>query len=512
MKRKRKDLLLANAHIITLNPKVPRAGSVFLSDGRIARIFADRRPKGLPLRGLRLIDCKGMSVVPGFVDAHFHLRSFAEKFLHLDLSPEAGIGSIEDIKERIRKACASKRQGEWIKGRGYDEWRLREKRHPTRLDLDEVAPFHPVRLSHRTGQVHVLNSMGLKILGIGADSEDPEGGLIERDLKTGLPTGVLYGMGGFLSRRIPEADEDELEKVLPLASARLLSFGITFLNDCTSHNDLRELHRFENWRRNGLIRQHLRAVMGVATFEEAEPSKTKGVIMGGAKILLHRVTGRFYPDPERLQREVEELHRRGVQIALHAIEEEEIGLALEALARAIERYPRPHRHRIEHCSLCPDPHLERIASLGVVVVSQPAFIYLNGERYRTTIPEEKRRYLYRLRSFLERGVVLAAGSDSPVGDPNPMLSIFACLFRSSRDGNPIGGDEALGLEQAIKVHTLSAAYACFEEGNRGSIELGKAADLVVLNEHLESIPAERIRDIRPVLTILDGEVVFEDMD
>ncbi|MEM3018485.1 MAG: amidohydrolase [Candidatus Bathyarchaeia archaeon] len=493
---------------------MPRAKAVLLSSGRINRIFSDDRPRDISLKGLRVLDCKGNTLLPGFVDAHCHLQSFVESFLHIDLSPEAGIRSIVDIKEKIHEACSRTKDGTWIKARGYDEWYLEEKRHPTRFDLDEVSPLHPVKLSHRTGQVHVLNTLGLKMTGITSDTEDPEGGLIERDLETGLPTGLLFGMGGFLSCRIPAVEKEEFEKALKLATGKLLSMGITFLNDCTSHNDLRSLLRFDELKENGLIAPGLRVMVGLEAFEQGgiEESRIHSVSLGGVKILIHRASGRFSPEPERLIRGVEKVHKSGLQLAIHAIEEAEIALALEALEHATRKDPKPHRHRLEHCSLCSEKLLGRIRSLGPVVVSQPAFLYLNGDRYWETIPEPDRPSLYRLRSFLESGIRLAVGSDFPVGHPNPMLSIYACLSRKSRGGKLLEGSERIGLEQAVAIHTVCAAFACFEEQKRGSVEPGKAADLVLLNENIEGLSIEEIKDVTPKLTILGGEIVYGGVD
>jgi len=515
LKKKKEEILLSNAHVITLDKKMPKAKAVLVSSGRIKGVFADEIPRNIPLRGVRVINCGGKTLIPGFVDAHCHLESFIETFVYVDLSPQSGVKSIRDIKNKIRQACLKTKPGTWIKGKGYDEFFLQEKRHPTRFDLDEVAPFHPVKITHRTGRVHVLNTLGMKMVGIGPEFEDLEDGFIERDLHTGEPTGVLYGMGRFLSQRIPKVTEEELEKVLKLADEKFVSMGLTYLNDCTFHNDLTSLEKIEKWKKKGLITPSIRIMLKPEVFEENKlklEEFKKEVKIGGAKIVIHKITGRLYPQPEEFKTKVETLHKKRVQLAIHAIEDDEIALLIETLLQILKRYPVYHRHRIEHCFLCPNPFLKKISSLNLIVVTQPAFIYFNGEKYLNVVPPERMQDLYRMSSFLKKGIIIAAGSDLPIGVLNPFISIFTCLSRKTIEGNFINKKEAITFEEALKMHTLWAAYACFEENERGSITPGKIADLVLLNENVEQISEEEIKTLKPILTMVKGDVVWQESE
>jgi hypothetical protein len=199
------------------------------------------------------------------------------------------------------------------------------------------------------------------------------------------------------------------------------------------------------------------------------------------------------------------IHCAGMQAAIHAIEEPVIEAACNAIEYALQREPRPdHRHRIEHCSVCP-PHLrERIGRLSITVVSQPSFLYHSGERYLRTVPDHQMAYLYPLGALLKKGVRVAAGSDFPIADPNPWTAIYAAVSRKSESGDVLGQKERISAFEALRMYTERAAEAAFEETEKGSISVGKAADLVVLSADPMSIDAEELKHIRTVMTIVGG--------
>ncbi|GAG09654.1 unnamed protein product, partial [marine sediment metagenome] len=202
------DLILYNANVLTLDRHYPKAELVAVQNGKIVRISGSEALNELRGAGTKAIDCRGKTVLPGFNDAHCHLVAFAESLLTPDLSPPA-VHSISDIQGKLRKLSEDFPLGSWIRARGYNEFYLAEKRHPTRWELDEATTSHPIKLTHRSGHAHVLNSLALALAGISIETPEPPGGMIERDLETGEPNGLLYGMSDYLAKVVPPLDDSE---------------------------------------------------------------------------------------------------------------------------------------------------------------------------------------------------------------------------------------------------------------------------------------------------------------
>ena len=231
------DLILHNANVITMETTNPKVEFVAVSGDRITVVGHGNEYQRFQTDQTRLIDCKGKTVIPGFHDAHLHIFSVISSLLSLDCSPSA-VSSIADIQRAIAHKAVHTPRGSWIKGSEYNKFSLDEQRHPTRWDLDKAAPEHPVKLAHRTRYACVLNSLGLALAGITAETPDPPGGLIERELETGEPTGLLFGMNAYLSKNIvPPPSDEELNEGVKKANKLLLAAGITSIQDATVHNE-----------------------------------------------------------------------------------------------------------------------------------------------------------------------------------------------------------------------------------------------------------------------------------
>jgi predicted amidohydrolase YtcJ len=510
------DLILHNANVITLDPMQPKAELVAVRNSKIVSV-GDNGMLGI-LRGpkTRVIDCKGKAVLPGFIDAHCHIEAYAKSLRSLRLSPHETLHSISDIQKIILDECLKRPQGAWIRGKGYNEFYLSEKRHPNRLDLDAAAPLHPVHLTHRSGHAHVFNSLALQLVGISENTEDPPDGMIDRDSETGKPTGILYGMGAYLSGKIPPLGEDEIERGMAQVNEKMLSYGITSVQDASSANDRRHWMWFEDMKLKGVFKPRLVVMLGWNGFLESQQKAfelrihNRNLNLGGIKIMVGHVTGDLHPSQERLNEQILAVHTAGFQAVIHAIEEPEIEAACNAIAYALKRHPKPdHRHRIEHCSVCPPSIIRKMAALGIFVVTQPSFIYYSGDRYLAQVPGDQWPHLYAMCSFLRGGLSFAAGSDSPVVDPNPLVSIGAAVTRMTQGGATVSSQQKISISEALMAHTQSAAAAGFEEGIKGSIRPGKLADLVMLSEDPFAVEPEQIKNIQINLTILDGQVAWE---
>lgn len=510
------NLILTNAKVVTMNPLQPAAGKLLIRGGKVVSIGREGDTFEFPSAGFEVIDCRGKTVLPGFIDAHIHVNAFAESLVTLNLAPARGYVSIEKIQEVLGNQSRYLPEGTWIRARGYNEFYLSEKRHPTRHDLDETTPHHPVKLTHRSGHAHVLNSLALKLVGISAETPDPPGGLIERDLQTGQPTGLLFEMGEFLSRSIPPLEREAMDKAVRSASENLLSFGITSVQDATYSRNRERWQDLSRWKEKGIFRPRVSMMLGMLSSEEFGRGDYSSAVqqhqlrLGATKIVVDQTTGELYPKQSDLNEMVSRSHKLGLQVAIHAIEEPAVESACIAIEQALRSLPRAdHRHRIEHCSVCRPEMAQRLASLGILVVTQPSFIYYHGDRYLATVPSEQIDHLYPIRSLLESGICVAAGSDCPIVPPNPLIALYSVVSRRSESGQTVLLKEALDLKEALRMFTQNAAKATFEEDFKGAVAPGKAADLVILSGDIMKASPEEIPHLEVETTILDGEVVWE---
>ncbi|MYC06527.1 MAG: amidohydrolase [Chloroflexi bacterium] len=505
------DLVLLNANVIALDAAHPRANAVVVSGGRIAWVGdSDRLPSSVRVSA-NIIDCGGQTLIPGFIDAHCHLLAYAASLLAVDCS-SASTSEIDDILSQIRRRADSTPRGEWIRGTGYSEFDLREKRHPTRWELDRAAPFNPVRLNHRSGHACVLNSIALERVGIDIATEEPPGGTMARDLISAEPNGLLLDMDEWLDVRIPPMSEGELRDGMAQANRQFLSQGITSIADATVSNSPDRWKLLRRLKCDGLITPSLTVMPGAANLDEfADEGLHFGygdsvATIGHAKIILTSSTsGRLHPSPDELRHRIDLAHRHCSPVAIHAIEKEAVLAASTALMAS--RIP-GLRDRIEHASECPPEAMDALLRAKPVVVSQPSFVRDSGARYLSEFGEDA-RWLYRFRMLAESGIVLAASSDAPVSVPSPLMSMHAAITRETDSGAELNVGESVTVAQALEMHTNKAAYAIYREDEVGTIAPGKRADLVLLDADPTRIASERLLDVRATMTIIGGELVWQ---
>ena len=510
------DLLLRNARVITLDQTKPRAAAVATKGNRILYVGSEEDIEPLKGAKTKVVDCRGKAVVPGFNDAHCHPIALAASLLSVDCGPSS-VRSISDLQAQIRQRSKGTPEGKWIRATGYNEFYLAEKRHPNRWDLDRAAPDHPVKLSHRSGHACVLNSLALKLLGISPETPEPPGALIDRDLETGDPNGLLFEMNSYVESRMPPLSQEEMEHGIGLANEQFLSHGVTSVQDATWSDSLKRWQTLCQFKEQEKFSPGVSMMIGADEVEEFGERGLStgsdlggGMRLGGAKIVLHTTTGSLSPPQQELNQLVHKAHRAGFQLALHAIEENEVEAAVAALEYALSQAPKPdHRHRVEHCSVCP-PHLvQRLGNIQAVVVTQPSFIYYSGERYLATVSPEDLNWLYPTGSLLKSGLRVAASSDAPVAPVNPLVGIYAAVARTAETGQTLLPQQGIAKLEALQMYTLNSAYASFEEDVKGCIAPNRFADLVVLSEDPTDVPAEEIREIEVAMTIIDGKVVWQ---
>jgi predicted amidohydrolase YtcJ len=511
------DLILHNANIITMNPACPTAQLVAVRGDKILVVGADDLMGEVRGAKTRVIDCGGRTVVPGFNDAHCHLFGAIRKRSTIDLSPES-VKSIADIKATVRKQASDTPPGQWISGSDYHEFYLAEKRHPTRRELDEAAPDHPVVLFQRSLHACVLNSRALLLAGITKETPEPKGGVIDRELDTGEPSGRLYEMVAYIRQNVlPPLSEEEMAEGMAAANQHHLSLGITSLQETSVSNDYARWATLKRFKANDVLQSRVSMMFGfdsLSRFQEEGMAFGYGdsrLRLGGMKFLLSEARGRLQPPLEELKEQALTAHRAGFQLAIHCVEPGTVEAAIATLEYIASRSPiAGRRHRLEHASESPPELFKRLKKLKAMVVTQPVFLYQNGARYLATVSPARQRWLYRIGTFLRAGLVVAGSSDAPVAPDNPWLGIYSAVTRRAETGEVLLPGEAVSVEQALALYTTNAAYASFEEDIKGSIAPGKLADMVLLSADPLRSPPEQLKDIRVEMTIVGGKVAWED--
>ena len=511
------DLILKNAKIITVDQKHPQAELVAVKDSRILFVGSNDHLGELQGYGTRVIDCAGKTVTPGFIDAHCHIFSNIRKMLNVDLSaPE--IKSISDIRTAIKNQADRTPPGEWISATDYNEFTLVEKRHPTRWELDEVAPNNPVVLSHRSLHACVLNSKGLELAKITTETPEPQGGVIGRDVRTGEPNGLLIEMLAYIREQVlPRLSDGDLNRGIKLANQQYVSKGLTSLGDATYVNDMHRWQRYRHFKQANLLASRVYMMCGIDTIKEFRAAGMRwghgdeNLRLGAMKIVPSLMSGTLHPPREEMVQHILEAHRAGFQVAIHAVQSK----LVEAVIGVYEEVKRQapdfdaKRHRIEHCAECtPDLQL-RLKQLGVLITTHPSFAYYSGDRYLATVAPEIIPHLYPLKSLQDNGLRLAAASDSPVVNNNPVMGIYGGVNRLTASGKKMSPEQAISVMDVLKMYTIEAAYHTHEENIKGSITPGKLADMVILNDDPANVPAEGIKDIKVEMTIIGGKIIWQ---
>ncbi len=504
------DIILENANVITMEPSLPAASVVASRGGRILAVGGRETRRTFAGSGTKFIDCQGKTVIPGFIDAHCHLFSFIRKLLSLDVGPDA-VHCIADIKAGVKKRTQDTPEGVWISGTGLSDFYLTEKRLPTRLELDEVAPRNPVVLAHAGLHQAVLNSRALNLAGIGKGKPVPEGATVEKDA-SGEPTGRVYELLGYIREQVmPSLTDDEFNEGMALVSRHYLSQGITSIGEATVVNNLARFNILRDFEDRGILVPRVYMMFGydyLNDFKAAGLSFRDGddrLRLGGVKLIVTESTGQVYPAQADLNRIVVGSEQAGFPVAVHAIQAPAVLAAVAALGQRA----RPElRHRLEHCLECSPEILAKLQILKPVVVTQPPFLYYGGDRMLAAQPESHRPWFYNFKSLYE-SLILAGSSDSPVSGDYPLMGIYAAMSRKTQGGQVINPLEAISAAEGLKMYTLNAAYASFDENNKGSLTPGKLTDMVVLSESPLTASPEELKEIKVMMTIVGGRVVWE---
>jgi predicted amidohydrolase YtcJ len=531
------DLVLVGGRVVTVDDEDSIVEAVAVRDGRIVVAGDNSDVMGLTGADTKVIDLGGRTVLPGLIDSHTHPSGAAVRFLEIDCrSPP--VESIREILDMVAARAAEVGPGRWIRGANYNDIKLRERRHVTRWELDEVAPDNPVFITKETGHLYVVNSAAFELAGVTKETPDPLGGKIDRT-EEGEATGLLYETAGSLvSELIPAYTVDDIAEGLRRVWDQFSEWGVTTTHDASGHRDaIRAYQRLigagvhqvrtllmVSARRPGSedIIGALRA-LGVESGYGDEWLKVMSLkIMGdgsgsGGSAAVYtpqhrgmRDLGLMTTSEEEISRLTVAAHEAGLRVSIHSIGDRGIDAGLDAIEEAQRRMPvEDMRHRIEHNSCCTPKQLERIKSQGVVPSSSIGYMWGIGDDYVENFGPERMRWLHPHRTMIEMGIVAGGNNDYPVTSYSPFVQIYEAVTRKTSSGQLVAPEEAIGVMDALRLYTWNGAYLGKEEDLKGSIEVGKLADMVVIDRDILSVPHEQIRDIRVEITIVGGEIVYQ---
>ncbi|WP_096550189.1 amidohydrolase [Ureibacillus thermosphaericus] len=484
------------------------------------------------------IRLNGRSLLPGFNDAHLHLVLYGVNQLAINCK-ESGMDSLEAIIHALSEKAKSTPPGRWIRAWGFNERKVTEQRYPTLEELDAISTEHPIIITRTCGHISVVNSKALKLANIDQHTPNPQGGIIEKD-QNGHFTGRLIEAANMEMNQVASYTEEELLKAIEIANRDFLAAGITSVGEAGAFN-ADSFRALQIASQQGLLQLRIYALLGslVDSKDFLKKIIASGTLtgtgnewfkLGPVKLFLDGSStgptiatregytsdpanhGILYYSEEEIYNILGHAHKLGYQITVHAQGDKAIEMYLNVVERALKEHPRKdHRHRIEHAGISTPDLQKRIKELGLIPVPNPPFHYEFGESYIHNYGERV-RYMYPARDFIDQGILAAAGSDSPVTDYNPLVGIHTAVNRKTSEGTPIGENQSINVLEAIRMYTYNGAYASFEEHIKGSIEPGKLADLVVLNDSILNIHPHHIKDLQVDLTMIDGNILYQRKD
>lgn len=531
----RADLALVNGKIWTGDPSRPEAEAVASVSGRIVAVGKTAEIRGWIGPRTTVIDLKGRRVVPGFNDSHVHF-----------IDGGAGLSGVQlryartpqEFRRLIAEFAARIPKGRWVLNGNWDHENWSPPALPTRQLIDDATPNNPVFINRLDGHMALANSLALRLAGVTRQTPDPPGGTIVRD-SSGEPTGVLKDAAmSFVYRVIPQPSRDEIAEAARAAMSYAAQNGVTSVQDMSASPDVLSVYQTLLARGELMVRIYCHQPLGawerlarVGIRAGFGGDKLRiGGLKGFADGSLGSTTALFFEpylddpktsglpsdemvDRDRMQRNIVEADKAGLQVAIHAIGDKANRTVLEMYARAAAANgTRDRRFRIEHAQHLRPEDIARFAVEKVIASMQPYHAIDDGRWAENRIGPERARGTYAFRSLLDAGAVLAFGSDWYVAPMEPLMGIYAAVTRRTLDGKRPQGwvpEQKITVAEAVRAFTLGSAYASFEEKVKGSIEPGKLADMAVLSDDIFSIDPVAIAKARVEMTIFDGRVVYE---
>jgi predicted amidohydrolase YtcJ len=529
------DLVLLNGRVLTMDPTLPAAEAFAVKNGRFVAIGASADIRSLATRNTAIIDAGRMAVTPGFIDAHCHPGEVEELY---DVS--ADLRSIREIQQALRKRAQDTPPGYWVRAFKFDDTKLTDGRPLSRADLDEAVPDHPVCVDHRGGHTTWFNSKAFELAGITRATPDPGDGRYYRDANGELQGQVaenardVFDRVGLREQFTPAQQRQRGEAAMAHMSRRLTAAGLTTVHDAQATVDkIRAyqdayaagelLHRayilasgtgadppFQKLRDagvyTGLGNDYVR--IGPVKFVADGSASERTMRMSTPYVGKPGDFGILTMDQKQIHEAVEYAHRHGWQVGIHANGDVTIDMVLNAYERVLREWPHPdRRHRIEHCSLINPGLVQRIKATGSIPTPFWTYVYYHGEKWKA-YGEEKMRFMFAHRSFVEAGVRVPGASDYTPGPFEPMMALQSMVTRKDYAGRVWGPEQRVSIDEALRIGTINGAYASYEEAVKGSITVGKFADFVILEKDPHDVDPDTLKDIRVIRTVVGGKTVY----
>jgi predicted amidohydrolase YtcJ len=531
------DLVVFNAKVYTVDSTTPRAEALAIRGGRFFAAGSTADMKALIGKRTQTIDAKQMTVVPGFIDCHNHASGNTLLYEVLVGNPYVvEFVTIQSIVDKLRAKARETLPGMWVEGYFFDDTKLKDNRMLNVHDLDQVSKDHPVAVHHRGGHTTFYNSKALEMADINKNTPNPPGGTFDRDADGNLNGRVTdratakLRTAGKRPTYTPEQTLQRNRDGLAYISKQFVRYGLTSV-----HHESGDLFALQQVRARGDL---LHRVSYEANGKVLEAMLSGGISTGFGDEWIklgatseHTVDGSFSErtmaistpyagisppykgnvteTQETLNAWVERVHRAGIQVNCHANGDVAIDMFLTAVERAQRVFPREDaRPKITHCTLINDDLIRRMKALGAVPAPFTSYAYYNTDKFHFYGEDMMKRSMA-FRTFLDAGIVVAAGSDFDPGPFDPRMGIQGMVTRTGWNGETWGANQRISVDEAIRVNTLNGAYNSHEENIKGSITPGKLADFVVLADDPHTIDPSKIKDIEIVRTVTGGKTVYQ---